>query len=134
MNSCFWTLRRVLIALSAAVTLVALGGGLAAADEKKIDKAKIVGKWRVSKAEYMPEDATLEFTKDGKVLVVAKEKGKEFRPEGTYKIEGDKLTTTMKLGDKESTGTNIIETLTDEKLVLVDEKDKSRTELERIKK
>ena len=131
MNNSFRTLWRVLIALSAATTLVALCGGLAAADEKKIDKAKIVGKWRVTKGGT--GDATLEFTKDGKALVVAKQNGKEFKPEGTYKIEGDKLTVIMKLGDQESTGTNIIETLTDEKLVLVDEKDKSRTEFERIK-
>jgi uncharacterized protein (TIGR03066 family) len=129
MNSSSGTWRR---ALSAAMTLVALCGGLAAADEKKIDKAKIVGKWRVTKGGA--KDATLEFTKDGKALAVAKENGKEFKPEGTYKIEGDKLTVTMKLGDQESTGINTIETLTDEKLVLVDEKSKIGTEFERIKK
>jgi len=133
MNHGMKTLRGVLIALSAALPLVALCSALANADEKRIDKAKIVGKWKVTKAEYVPDDATLEFTKDGKVLVVAKEKGKEFNPEGTYKIEGDKLTTTMKLGDMEQKGTNTIATLTDAKLVLVDEKGKS-TEFERIKK
>jgi len=132
MNTSFWTLRRVLIALSAAMTLFALCGGPAAADEKKIDKSKLVGKWRVTKGGVA--DATIEFTKDGKALVVAKENGKEFKPEGTYKIEDDKLTVTMKLGDQETTGINMIETLTDDKLVLVDEKDKSKTEFERVKK
>ena len=57
----------------------------------------------------------------------------EFKPEGTCKIEGDKLTVAMKLGDRESKSANTIQTLTDEKLVLADEKGNS-TGFERIKK
>jgi uncharacterized protein (TIGR03066 family) len=76
--------------------------------EDKPDYAKmLVGKWEVSKAEEgtVPTGAVIEFTKDGKVKFTGKKDDKEVMIEGTYKVEGDKFTVTMKQGDDEHTQT-----------------------------
>ncbi|MBN9117639.1 MAG: TIGR03066 family protein [Planctomycetes bacterium] len=98
------------------------------ADDKKsepIDAKKLVGKWEPKEK---PKDAsvTIEFTKDGKVTVavVADDKGSKF--EGTYKVDGNKLTVAMKTSGKEDTQTRTVIKLTDTELVTKDEKGKER--------
>jgi uncharacterized protein (TIGR03066 family) len=88
-----------LVAVAAVVCLV---GATARADEK--DNAKlIVGKWTVTKADEgtVGAGATVEFTSDGKVKAVHKKGDEDMTVEGTYKVDGDKLTMTLKIGDME---------------------------------
>jgi uncharacterized protein (TIGR03066 family) len=103
----------------------------ASADDK-IDAKKIVGKWEPKEAK---KDETLsmvfEFTKDGKVTVTIKTE-KELKREGTYKVDGNKLTVTMTVNGKEQVRTRTITKLTDMELVSSDEKGKEAT-LVRIK-
>jgi uncharacterized protein (TIGR03066 family) len=65
-------------------------------------------------------------------LVTTTADGKELRGEGAYKLEGNKLTATAKLGDRERTIARTITKLTDTELVSTDEKGKEKT-LVRIK-
>jgi uncharacterized protein (TIGR03066 family) len=101
-----------LVAVGAAVCLLA-GGARA---EEKVDYAKmIVGKWEVVKGDEgtVPAGMLIEFTKDGKVKLTGKKGGEDLNIEGTYKVEGDKFTVTMKQGDDEHTQTITITKITD---------------------
>jgi uncharacterized protein (TIGR03066 family) len=91
------------------------------------NKDRIVGIWEVSKAETMPKDATVEFTKDGKLKLNAKgPDGKALAMEGTYSVDGTKLMTTMKGPDgKDMKETATITKLTDKELAVKDEKGKT---------
>jgi uncharacterized protein (TIGR03066 family) len=89
-----------LVGVVAIVCLI--GAGVRA--EEKADNAKlIVGKWTVSKADEGTVDkgATVEFSSDGKVKAVHKKGDEDATIEGTYKVDGDKLTMTMKAGTDE---------------------------------
>jgi len=91
----------------------------------KSNADKIVGTWEITKSESdAPKGATVEFTKDGKIKMTAKVEGHEISMEGTYKVDGDKLTTTMKMGNKEKTETAKIKSLDDSTLKIEDEKGK----------
>jgi uncharacterized protein (TIGR03066 family) len=94
-------------------------------DKKKsaTNAEKIIGKWEVTKGE-VPAGSLVEFTKDGKLKFTIKMKGKDISLEGTYKVEGDKLKSTMKVGDKEVTDTDTIKTLNETMLILEDTKGK----------
>ena len=96
-------------------------------DDKKIDAAKLVGKWELTRStdKDAPKGAVVEFTKDNKVVVSFSAGGKEEKFEGTYRVNGDKLS--VKLNDPESKDkeeTDTIQTLTDDKFVLVDKNGK----------
>jgi uncharacterized protein (TIGR03066 family) len=99
-------------------TLAALvcGGTLTADDKKdeKIDAQKLLGKWVHEEKEGGVE--AFEFTKDGK-LIITRTDGKGTKTEGTYKLDGDKLTVTTKERDKEETRTVTILKLTDTEMV-----------------
>ena len=85
---------------------------------------KIIGTWEVVKGE-MPSGSTIEFTKDGNMIVTIIDKGKSMTvPAGTYKVEGETIKASHKVGDKEETETLKIKTLTDTKLITEDEKSK----------
>jgi len=90
-----------------------------------VDKAKAIGTWTVAKGEDIPPGTSVEFTKDGKLIFKVALNGKEIKLEGTYKIEGDKITVSMKTPDgKDDTETDTIKTLNDNEMVLVDPKGK----------
>src|SRR5437588_1985656 len=92
-------------------TLRLLAGGFFAvvliggAEEKKADtnKEKIVGAWEVVKADEgsLPVGTVVEYAKDGKMKITAKRGDKESSIEGTYTIEGDKISITLKAGEKD---------------------------------
>jgi uncharacterized protein (TIGR03066 family) len=115
------------------------------ADDKVVDKAKIVGTWKpaASGGKAAMEDVVIQFTKDGKLKVTMKAApglapgGKKVPAQthtidGTYLIEGDKLTIALKQGGKEHKETGTIKTLTDKKLVTVNPKGSER-EFEKTK-
>ncbi|HEX3146485.1 MAG TPA: TIGR03066 family protein [Gemmataceae bacterium] len=118
-------MKGILAACSVAFVLVAA----ASADdkEKKFDAAKFVGKWELTKSgdENAPKGAVVEFAKDMKVSITIDLNGKEFKLDGTYKVDGDKITVKLKTPDgKEDEDTDTIKTLTDDMIVLVDKKGK----------
>jgi uncharacterized protein (TIGR03066 family) len=92
-------------------------------DDKKVDPARLVGKWELTRStdKGAPQGAVVEFTKDNKVLIAITTGGKQDKYDGTYRVNGDKLS--VKLNDPESKDkedTDTIRTLTDDKLVLID--------------
>jgi uncharacterized protein (TIGR03066 family) len=125
-------MKRVLAAV--VFTIVFVAG--ASADDKKIDPAKLVGKWELTKSESnnAPKGAIIEFKKDNKLSITVDFNGKSLELSGTYKVDGDKLTVTIKPpdGGKEDSDTDTIKSMTDDKIVLID-KDKKETELTKKK-
>src|SRR5262245_59609599 len=87
---------------------------------------KIVGTWELAKAgEEMPSGSTFEFTKDGKMKINIKVGEQPVSVQGTYKVEGDTLSTSGKGTDgKEKTEKSKIKKLTDTTLILEDDKGK----------
>jgi uncharacterized protein (TIGR03066 family) len=103
--------------LVAALLLVAgMVAGARAADAKgDANKEKLVGVWEVVKGADEggpPTGATIEFAKDGKMKVTHKREGKEETIEGTFTVEGDKLSVTLKHEGKENKHTVTIKSLT----------------------
>jgi uncharacterized protein (TIGR03066 family) len=121
---------KVLFAVLAAL-LVLAGSGRAA---DKIDAEKLLGKWEVTKGDTeAPKNAILEFAKEGKLMVSFELDGKKMELSGTYKIEEDKITLTLKSADgKEKISVETVKSLTDDMLVLED-KDGKKTEMTRKK-
>lgn len=113
-------------------TMLSLLGGVVRAEDK-VDYAKmIVGKWEVTKADVLPIGATVEFTKDGKLKITEKMGDKEMTFEGTYKVEGDKFTVKIKIGDDEHTNTITITKISDKEMTTKD-KDGNVVEVKRKK-
>jgi uncharacterized protein (TIGR03066 family) len=98
------------------------GSGMARAQDD--NGKKIVGIWEVVKsASNLPVGSTVEFTKDGKLNAVLKESPNEIKLDGTYKIEKDKLTVKIKIGETSEEEVVTVKKLTDEALEIED-KDK----------
>lgn len=111
--------------VAACVAALCLVGFMQAQDkkeEKKIDAAKIVGKWDLAKSDDKgPDKATVEFTKDGKISLSFDLNGKQVDLTGKYSVKGDQLTVAISLpGEKEGKEqSDTIKTLTDDTLVIV---------------
>lgn len=105
-------------------------GSAFADDEAKIDAKKLVGKW-TGTSEEKGGSAVMEFTKDLKLKVTVKEKDKEIQMNGTYKLDGEKLVVTLKVGEKEVSETLTILSLTDDELEMKDSKGK-KDKMERV--
>jgi uncharacterized protein (TIGR03066 family) len=91
---------RTLIGFGAALVLASgFVRGAGEKTEEKVDGKLLVGKWEPQ----MPkkgELASVEFTPDGKLIALADVGGKWSKSEGTYKLEGNKLTyEVMALGE-----------------------------------
>jgi uncharacterized protein (TIGR03066 family) len=103
------------------LTAVALGETKKKDDKEASNKEKLVGTWLAVKGD-LPEGATVEFTKDGKLKMTAKVQDKTIAIEGKYEVTGNKIKATLKEGDKENTEMLTIKTLTDKVLIVVDSK------------
>lgn len=79
--------------------------------------AKVVGRWAPPGA---PPGVAIEFTAAGPVTFPTPA-GVNQKFSGTYKVEGDKLTTVMEFGGKSQPGAFAIVRVTDDELVLTDE-------------
>src|SRR5262245_45850303 len=89
------------------------------------DTAKrLIGVWEVTKSDDAPPGATVEFTKDGKILVRAKVKDMDIKVDGTYEVKKDQIVTKVSFGDKSKTETHTIKKLTDKELIIMDEQGK----------
>ncbi|MBA4067382.1 MAG: TIGR03066 family protein [Isosphaera sp.] len=111
-----------------------LACGVAAAQDKKdekIDAKKLLGKWEgtIGKGGKM----AVEYKDGGKVSAkVSFGEGKELDVEGTYKLDGNKLTQTMEIGGKEQVRTSTITKLTDTEMEAENEKG-VKTTFKRVK-
>jgi len=123
------TFSTVLLALA----MTGLAGSLALADEK-IDKTKLVGKWKMVKIDgnVPPVDVIMEFTKDGKLTISYEKDGKTGKVDATYSVENDKLTVTNKKGDSEEKNTETVTMPSADKLVIT-KSDGKKAELEKVK-
>lgn len=112
---------KALCAAVLGVCVVAFAGTAQAQDD---NAKKLVGVWVLEKTESggLPAGTTVEFTKDNKLKIVAKENDKELKLDGTYKIAKDKLTVELKFGDMDIKEELTIKKVTDDALEL--EKDK----------
>jgi uncharacterized protein (TIGR03066 family) len=112
--------------MAAGLLVVGVVVGVRAEDKKAdIDKAKLVGVWEVVKSDEgaPPAGTVIEFTKDGKLKVTHKNKeGKEEISEGTYNLDGGKLSVAVKHGDKEDKHSVTIKKLTDTEMSAENEK------------
>ncbi|MBY0512484.1 MAG: hypothetical protein K2P78_01065 [Gemmataceae bacterium] len=112
------------------VSAVALGVlvlGLATGTAKAQDDyaKKIVGKWVIDKSSGdLPPGTKIEFTKDGKLAAMLKVDTQELKIEGSYKIEKDKITVKLKVGDQTVEETATITKLDDKVLEIKDKDDK----------
>ena len=113
---------RLLLGL-ALLAVMGLVSGAAADDTKdsKIDGKKLIGKW-TPKDPKKEAGLAIEFAKDGKLFVYVTIAGKEEKLEGTYKLDGDKLSVGLKFMAKEKQETMTITKLTDDELETVDSK------------
>jgi uncharacterized protein (TIGR03066 family) len=112
--------------LTVGLLLVGLTSCLPAEDKADGNKEKLVGVWEVVKAEQgaLPVGAVVDFAKDGKAKVTAVREGKESTAEGTYVVDGTKLTVTLKHGEKDVKHAITIKKLTDTEFVSENEKGK----------
>ena len=101
-------MNKVRLALVGALVLGLGVGARAGKEDPKPGKGdlqkKLIGKWDVVKgAPPGSKTATMEFTKDGKILMGFEKDGKEVKFDATYKVEGKGFTMSMKRGDMEVT-------------------------------
>ena len=109
--------------------LLAVAAGASAQDTKDgkkdaVDAKKLVGKWEPKEKK---ESVTIEFTKDGKLILSVDAGGKTQKLEGSYKLDGNKLTVTVKFMDQEMKEEVTINSLTDDELTTTDSKGKKET-------
>lgn len=103
-------------------TLFLFGLTASYAQDKKDDKkdpetkTKLVGVWEAKDGNKM------EFFKDGKLKITIKFQEKERSVNGTYTLEGNKVTFAVKEGDMEFKDAFTIKSVDDKKLVIVDNK------------
>jgi len=104
--------------------------------DKKGDsiKDKLVGTWEAQKGKGLPPGTRIQFTKDGKVTITGKKDEKEIKIQGTYKLDGKKLSLTTKQNDEERTRDITINKVSDDQLVLEGGPKKETITLKRVGK
>jgi uncharacterized protein (TIGR03066 family) len=96
-------------------------------------KGKLVGVWEITKSEDLPKGSTVEFTKDGKLLLQVKA-AEVVKLDGKYTIEGDKINITVVVEGKEEKDILTVTKLTDTELVTTDSKNKIDEFKKQVKK
>jgi uncharacterized protein (TIGR03066 family) len=111
--------------LAVCIVFLLIGEGRRAESQKDATNAeKLIGTWKLIKSggKDVPVDISIEFGKDLKLVMMFKAGDKEQKIDGTYKLDGDKITTTAKIGDKEMIEVHTIQTLNDTTLITKDKK------------
>lgn len=120
-------MRLILSCALAALTV----GFIQSADDKKVEKidaTKLLGKWEPKQKRFKG----IEFLKDGKLSMTIPGAGMDFKLDGTYKVEGNKLITVVKTANAETKETLTVSKFTDTEITGVDDKGQELT-LTRIK-
>ncbi len=101
------------------IVVMGLACATCAADEKDkkepIDGKKLIGKWE-PKVAKKGELASIEFTAAGKLIAIADVGGKDAKAEGTYKLDGDKLTFEITFMGETTKETITLTKLTDDEM------------------
>ena len=122
---------RILCSLVVCLWATALPPGARGQDPTKFPR-KIVGTWKPTRGE-IPPGTTVEFTKGGKMRLHINLGGQPVNAEGTYRVDGNRITTTSKgPGRKQETRTARIKKLTASELVFEDAKGETM-EFRRVK-
>jgi len=116
---------RAIVGCALGVLLVASAG----LTQEKIDAKKIIGKWSPVDNK---DSIIVEFTKDNKLVLSVVFEGKTEKLEGTYKLDGNKLTIVVAPKGKEEKEEMTVNKLTDEELETTDAKGKKET-LKKVK-
>ena len=121
--------------LGCTLAVLLMGSAAFSADDKKdekIDGKKLLGKWEPAEAK---KDAKLviEFAKDGKLTISGDGGGKDIKIDGTYKIDGNKISIALTFGGQEQKETLTVTKLTDDEMSTQDSKGKKES-LKRVKK
>jgi uncharacterized protein (TIGR03066 family) len=98
------------------------------AEEKKADNAKLLlGTWEVAKADKgtLPVGSTVEYLKDGKMKIKIKIDDNEQTLDGTYTVEGDKLTLMVTFNNDVKKTTHTIKKISETDLTTADDMGKS---------
>jgi uncharacterized protein (TIGR03066 family) len=96
--------------------------GLALVGTAGMDNAKkLVGLWEASKGKGLKLGMKLEFTKDGKLKFHAKIADTNIDLQGTYKVDGKKVTFTFDVMGEKKSDDHTIKALTRDRLVLENE-------------
>jgi uncharacterized protein (TIGR03066 family) len=124
---------KVIVNATLAFAVFALAGNSAWAQDK-FDKTKLVGIWRLARADDDPTPgARIEFKSDGSFVSTFTQDGKKVEITGTFTYEADKLITVTKQGDKEVKEIQTVRDLKDDKFTVTDKSNK-RFEFEKVKK
>jgi uncharacterized protein (TIGR03066 family) len=89
--------------------------------DDKIDGALLVGKWTPEKKPENVDKIVIEYLKDGKIKVELMVQGMEITGEGTYKLEGNKLSIDLYLGGQPQKQTRKVVKLTKDEMVTKNE-------------
>jgi uncharacterized protein (TIGR03066 family) len=129
-------MNQVRLALAGALVLglaVAARAGKEGPKPGKDDlQKKLIGKWKVVKGNDVPRRATIEFTRDGKLILLFERDGKEVKAQADYKVEGKGFTLTRTVMGEERTDKIEVVTAEDDRLVLKRMKGEE-LELKRVK-
>lgn len=85
------------------------------------NREKIVGTWEIAKSNTGLVGTHMEFTRDGKLIMTAKAGDQTIKVEGTYTVDGDKLSIVQAMPGQTVRESTKIRELTDKTLVTVDE-------------
>jgi uncharacterized protein (TIGR03066 family) len=113
------TVRAVLAVLLLAV---ALHAGADDKKEEKIDPKLLIGRWSSDGKRGRESKIIYEYMKDGKMNFIIDNAGEEIKTEGSYKIDGNKLTQMIKGADGDPSVTRTIKKLTESEFVTANEK------------
>jgi uncharacterized protein (TIGR03066 family) len=108
-------MRKILMGLVAIPLALSISAGADEKQTEKIEAAKLVGKWEPLNGPK-GEKIVLEFTKEGKTKITFESDPKRVR-EGSYKVDGNKLTLSQIEDGKEESETATVTKLTDTELV-----------------
>jgi uncharacterized protein (TIGR03066 family) len=89
--------------------------------EDKLDGKQLIGKWQADKAPDGMDKLVIEYMKEGKLAVEVEGEGVKAKFDGTYALEGNKLTIKIIINGNEKPQKRKIIKLTDSALVIGNE-------------
>ena len=99
----------------------------------KIDGKFLIGKWQPEKLPAGIDKLIFEFTKDNKLIIEFETQGQKQKFEGSYKLEGDKLSFKIVIAGSELDEKRKVLKLTENEFVARDEEKNEEHTLKKIK-
>lgn len=101
--------------------------------EDKIDGKLLIGKWKPEKLPENLDSLVVEYKKDDKLTVEIEAQGQKQSFEGTYKLEGDKLSIKIDFNGNEQNQKRKITKLTADEMVTTDDEKNEERKYKRVK-